>query len=224
MAAEKLAILGGTGPQGRGLALRFGRVGVPVVIGSRDATRAGEVAAGLGPGSRLPITGATNAEAAMSAEVVLVAVPWDGHEPLLRDLVGALAGRIVVDLVNPIQFDAQGPVGLSVEGGSAAEQAQAILPSSLVVSGFHHVSAKLLLDESGGVDTDILVCGDDAAAKTRVMAIAELLPGARAVDAGPLRLARFLEGLTSVILSVNRHYRTNAGVHLTNLDTSQARS
>jgi predicted dinucleotide-binding enzyme len=94
----------------------------------------------------------------------------------------------------------------------------------VVVSGFHHVSAKLLLDESGGVDTDILVCGDDAVAKGRVMAIAELLPGARAVDAGPLRLARFLEGLTSVILSVNRHYRTNTGVHLTNLDLSRARS
>jgi len=223
MGAETVAILGGTGPQGRGMALRFARAGVPVVIGSRDASRAQEIAAALGGGSDLPISGAGNAAASSSAEVVFVAVPWDAHESTLRSLVSELAGRIVVDLVNPLGFDERGPVGLPVAEGSSAEQAQAILPGSTVVSGFHHVSAKLLLDESGGVDTDILVCGDDRVAKRRVMALADLIPGARAVDAGALRLARFLEGLTSVILSVNRQYRTNAGIHLTNLDLARAR-
>jgi len=223
MSADTVAILGGTGPQGRGMALRFARSGVPVVIGSRDAARAREIAAAVGGASGLPVSGADNAAACIAAEVVFVAVPWDAHESTLRALVGELDGRIVVDLVNPLAFDEQGPVGLPVAEGSSAEQAQALLPRSTVVSGFHHVSAKLLLDESGGVDTDILVCGDDKAAKRRVMALAELIPGARAVDAGALRLARFLEGLTAVILSVNRQYRTNTGVHLTNLDLTRAR-
>jgi len=150
-------------------------------------------------------------------------VPWAAHEPTLRALRGELAGRVVVDIVNPIEFDGDGPVGLRVPEGSAAEQAQALLPEATVVSGFHHVSAKLLLDESGGVDTDIIVCGDDIGAKERVMVLAGAIPGARAVDGGPLRLAQFLEGMTSVLLSINRRYRTTAGVHLTRLDLSRKR-
>ena len=230
MGAETVAILGGTGPQGRGMALRFARAGVRVVIGSRDASRAREAAAALGGAGggddgegALPVTGADNAVASRAAEIVFVAVPWEAHAATLRSLVTELAGRIVVDLVNPLEFDQRGPVCVLVPEGSSAEQAQAILPESTVVSGFHHVSAKLLLDESGGIDTDILVCGDDREAKRRVMALADRIPGARAVDAGPLRLAQFLEGLTAVILSVNRQYRTNTGVHLTNLDVARAR-
>ncbi|HEY2428019.1 MAG TPA: NADPH-dependent F420 reductase [Acidimicrobiales bacterium] len=222
MASDTLAILGGTGPQGRGLAVRFARAGRPVVIGSRDAARAVDVAAELaarGPApDGLPITGAANADAAGQAGVVFVAVPWDAHQPTLQSLAPVLGGRIVVDLVNPLYFDGQGPMCPAVPEGSAAEQAQALVPDARVVSGFHHVSAKLLLDEAGGIDTDILVCGDDAEAKRLVMELAAVLPGARAVDAGALRLARFLEGLTSVILSVNRRYRTNTGVRVTNLD------
>jgi len=218
MALDGLAILGGTGPEGRGLALRVARAGTPVVIGSRDASRAVAIAAELAGQGGLAITGAANAEAATSASIVMVAVPWDAHETTLRSLEGELAGRIVVDIVNPLRFDAHGPVGLRVPEGSAAEQAQALLPRSTVVSGFHHVSAKLLLDEGGGVDTDILVCGDDDEAKRRVMDLADGLSGARAIDAGPLRLSGFLEGLTAVILSVNRRYHTNAGIQLTNVE------
>ena len=218
MAPQPVAILGGTGPQGRGLALRLSLAGVPVVIGSRDAARAEETAAGLrGIGEGAPLSGAANAEAASAAGVVFVAVPWDAHEPTLRSLVAELDGRIVVDLVNPLEFDRSGPVAVPVAEGSAAEQAQAILPGSKVVAGFHHVSAKLLIDLEGGVDTDILVCGGDADAKREVIALADLLPGCRGVDAGPLRLARHLEGFTAVILSVNRRYRANTGVRVTNL-------
>jgi hypothetical protein len=126
-------------------------------------------------------------------------------------------------MVNPLEFDGSGPTCIDVPEGSAAEQAQALLPRSTVVSGFHHVSAKLLTDESRGIDTDVLICGDDAEAKRRVMALADLIPGARAIDAGPLRLSRFLEGLTAVILSVNRQYRTNTGVRMTDLDPGRAR-
>ena len=237
MARAAVAILGGTGPQGRGLALRLARAGCPVVIGSRHAAKAQESAAelvagsvdasklggsGLVAGSDLAITGAGNSEAASAGEVVFVSVPWEAHEPTLRSLTAELRGRVVVDLVNPLQFDRLGPVGLPVEEGSAAEQASAILPDSRLVSGFHHVSARILLDETRGLDTDILVCGDDPAAKAQVLALAELIPGVRAVDAGPLRLSRHLEGMTAVLLSVNRAYRTVTGVHLTGLDTTRA--
>jgi NADPH-dependent F420 reductase len=220
---DPVAILGGTGPQGRGLAVRFARAGVPVVIGSRDPARAAETAASSGGEEGLALTGAGNAEAASSCETVFVSVPWEAHEPTLRSLVDELSGRIVVDLVNPLTFDGRGPRALPVPEGSAAEQAQAILPSARVVSGFHHVSARLLLDGDAPVETDILVCGDDRAAKDHVMALAELIPGTRALDAGPLRLAAQLEGLTAVILAVNQGYRANAGVRLTNVELSRRR-
>ncbi len=215
---DAVAILGGTGPQGRGLALRLARAGVHVTIGSRDATRARETAEALAAGTDLPVDGAPNAEAATRADVVLVAVPWDAHEPTLRSLAGELAGRVVIDIVNPLTFDKFGPVAVPVPEGSAAEQARALLPRSTVVAGFHHVSAKVLLDgDEEAIDTDILVCGDDQDAKRRALALADRVPGARGVDAGPLRLARYLEDMTVVMLSVNRRYRTNTGLRLTNL-------
>jgi len=218
MATESVAILGGTGPEGRGLALRWARAGVPVVIGSRDAARASTIATELGDGDALPLSGAANADAARAADIVLVAVPWDGHAATVRALAGDLAGKLVVDIVNPLEFDDRGPVTIPVAEGSAAEQAQSLLPGSTVVGAFHHVSAKHLLDESHPVDTDVLVCGDDRASKDRVMALAARIPGVRGVDAGPLRLARILEDWTSVLLSVNRGYRTNSGVRLTDVD------
>jgi NADPH-dependent F420 reductase len=220
MSAESVAILGGTGPQGRGLAVRFARAGCTVVIGSRAEGRAKEIADSIGHG----VTGAANGDAALSADVVFVAVPWDAHASTLESLASELAGKVVVDLVNPMTFDELGPIGLGVDEGSSAEQAQALLPDSTVVSGFHHVSAKLLLDDAEEVDTDIMVCGDDAVAKERVLALAAMIPGVRPVDAGPLRLARYLEGMTTVLLSVNRQYRTTTGVHLTRLDLSRKRS
>jgi 8-hydroxy-5-deazaflavin:NADPH oxidoreductase len=221
---ESVAILGGTGPEGRGLALRWARAGVPVIIGSRDATRAATIAAELAPGDDLPLSGAANADAASAADIVLVAVPWDGHAATLAALAPELAGRLVIDIVNPLEFDDRGPVTIPVPEGSAAEQAQALLPESTVVGSFHHVSAKHLLDESHPVDTDVLVCGDDRAAKDRAIALAERIPGVRGIDVGPLRLARILEDWTSVLLSVNRGYRTNAGIRLTGVDPDRRRA
>jgi NADPH-dependent F420 reductase len=223
MTADSVAILGGTGPEGRGLALRFARAGVPVVIGSRDAGRAGEIAADLAPGEGLPVSGAANADAARGADIVLVAVPWEAHAATLRSLTDELAGKLVVDIVNPLEFDDRGPVTIPVAEGSAAEQAYELLPRSTVVASFHHVSAKHLLDESHPVDTDVLVCGDDRAAKDRVMALAERIPGVRAVDAGPLRVAHILEDWTAVLLSVNRGYRTSTGIRLSDFDPAKRR-
>ncbi|GAC1534911.1 MAG: NADPH-dependent F420 reductase [Acidimicrobiales bacterium] len=226
MTVTTVAILGGTGPQGRGIGLRLARAGIHVTIGSRDGARAVEVAkemvATAGGGHPLAIDGAANA-AASSAEVVFIAVPWDAHQPTLVALRAELEGRLVVDVVNPLRFDEHGPIGIAVAEGSAAQQAQALLPGSTVVSGFHHVSAKTLLDESHSVDEDIMICGDDPGAKRTVMDLAELLPGARAIDAGPLRLSGLLEGMTAVLLAINKRYRTTTGIHLTDLDPSRVR-
>ena len=209
-----VAVLGGTGEQGRGLARRLALAGCPVVLGSRDAARAQAAAEGL-PGS---VRGADNATAAAEGDVVIVAVPWDGHRELLASLAGALDGKVVVDCVNPLGFDKQGAYALPVEEGSAAQQAAAVLPGSTVVGAFHHVSAVLLLDETvESVDTDVLVLGDDRAATDAVQALAERITGMRGIYAGRLRNAHQVEALTANLISINRRYKAHAGVRITDV-------
>jgi len=211
----RIGILGGTGEQGRGLARRFAKAGHPIVLGSRDAERALAVAAELAGGRRpLLITGASNADAA-SADVVIVAVPYDGHRELLVSLASDLAGKIVIDCVNPMLFEKGRPSMIEVPEGSAAQEAAAVLPESRVVSAFHDVSAKLLLGSKVSVPTDVLVCGDDADARTLVCALAGRIRGMRGVDVGPLRLSSVLESLTMVLIGVNKRYKTHAGVRIT---------
>ena len=209
-----VAVLGGTGEQGRGLARRLALAGHPVVLGSRSASRAAQAAEGLPPG----VTGADNAAAAASGEVVIVAVPWDGHRELLVELAPVLAGKIVIDCVNPLGFDKQGAFALAVDEGSAAEQAAAVLPESRVVAAFHHVSAVLLLDESvESVDTDVLVLGDDREATDLVQALIAGIPGMRGIFAGRLRNAHQVEALTANLISVNRRYKAHAGLRVTDV-------
>jgi 8-hydroxy-5-deazaflavin:NADPH oxidoreductase len=215
-----LAFLGGTGDQGRGLARRYALAGHPVVIGSRSAERAqtaaDELAAGLPQEAR--ISGAGNLEAAQAADVVVVAVPWEGHGALLADLAPALAGKIVIDCVNPLGFDGKGAFALPVEEGSAAEQAAALLPESRVVAAFHHVSAVLLLDPTvDDLDTDVLVLGDDREATDAVQDLVAEIPGMRGIYAGRLRNAHQVEALTANLISVNRRYKSHAGVRITDV-------
>jgi NADPH-dependent F420 reductase len=216
MTSENLiiAVLGGTGEQGRGLARRLALAGHPVVLGSRSAERAHEAAEGL-PGT---VTGAANAEAAAQGDVVIVAVPWDGHKELLQELAPILAGKVVIDCVNPLGFDKQGAFALEVEEGSAAQQAAAVLPESRVVAAFHHVSAVLLLDEAvDSVDTDILVLGDDREATDLVEELIAKIPGMRGIFAGRLRNAHQVEALTANLISVNRRYKAHAGLRVTDV-------
>lgn len=209
-----LAVLGGTGDQGRGLARRFALAGNRVVLGSRSAERARAAAEGLPQG----VTGDDNEAAARAADVVVVAVPWEGHRELLEGLAGALEGKVVVDCVNPLGFDGQGAYALPVEEGSAAQQAAAVLPGSRVVGAFHHVSAVLLLDETvDGLDTDILVLGDDREATDLVQALVGLIPGMRGVYGGRLRNAHQVEALTANLISVNRRYKAHAGLRVTDV-------
>ena len=216
-ATAVVAILGGTGDQGRGLGRRLAQAGNPVVIGSRDAARAAAIAAEF-PVDNGAVTGASNADAARSADIVIVAVPYDGHRDLLSGLAAELAGKLVVDCVNPIGVDKSGPYAVAVAEGSAAQEAAAVLPDSTVVAAFHHVSAVTLLDESvESVDTDVLVLGDDREATDLVQALAGLIPGMRGVYAGRLRNAHQVEALTANLISVNRRYKAHAGVRITDV-------
>jgi 8-hydroxy-5-deazaflavin:NADPH oxidoreductase len=207
-----VGILGGTGEQGRGLAYRWAAAGLDVLIGSRDAERAQQVARDIGLG----VGGASNVDVAAAATVVVVAVPWDGHAQLLQGLVTQLSGKVVVDCVNPLGFDKGGAFVLDVAEGSAAQQAATILVDSRVVAAFHHVSAVLLNDRSvDAIDCDIFVLGDDRGATDLVQALAGRLPGARGVYAGRLRNARQIEALTANLISVNRRHHAHAGIRLT---------
>jgi NADPH-dependent F420 reductase len=218
LAHKTIAVLGGTGPQGRGLARRFAAAGLPVVIGSRSADRAAEAASTLVEAVGGTVTGADNAGAAAAGDIVVVAVPWEGHGELLATLTEALAGKIVVDCVNPLGFDKQGAYALPVEEGSAAQQAQAILADSTVVGAFHNVSAVLLEDpEVSSVDTDVLVLGDVREATDLVQDLAGTIPGVRGVYGGRLRNAHQVEALTANLISVNRRYKAHAGIRVTDI-------
>lgn len=218
LAGRTVAVLGGTGPQGRGLARRFAAAGLPVVIGSRSAERAGDTARELAGATGGQVTGADNAGAAASGDIVVVAVPWDGHGELLKSLAGELAGKVVVDCVNPLGFDKQGAYALQVEEGSAAQQAAALLPDSTVIGAFHNVSAVKLEDPAvESVDTDVLVLGEVREATDLVQALAETIPGVRGVYGGRLRNAHQVEALTANLISVNRRYKAHAGLRITDI-------
>jgi NADPH-dependent F420 reductase len=217
LTATTVAVLGGTGPQGRGLARRFADAGLPVVIGSRSADRAQETAKELASATGGDVTGADNDSAAAAGDVVIVAVPWDGHGDLLESLAETLAGKIVVDCVNPLGFDKRGAFVLEVEEGSAAEQAAALLPDSTVVGAFHNVSAVALWGDEDYLDDDVLCVGDSDDGKAVAMELAKAVTGREGISAGKLRLARQLEPLTAVLISINRKYKVHSGIRITGL-------
>ena len=215
-----VGILGGTGDQGRGIAYRLAVAGQRVLIGSRVAERGARSAAELAglPGVAGEVTGADNASVCAEADVVIVAVPWDGHADTVAALRVPLAGKVVVDCVNPLGFDKQGPYPLPVPEGSAAQQAAALLPESRVCAAFHHVSATLLADPAvSEVDLDVLVLGDDREAVAIVQAIAGRIPGMRGVHAGRLRNAGQVEALTANLIAINKRYSAHAGIRVTDL-------
>ncbi|GGX52836.1 NADPH-dependent F420 reductase [Streptomyces minutiscleroticus] len=209
-----VGVIGGTGPQGKGLAYRFARAGQKVVLGSRAAERARAAAEELGHG----VEGADNAECARRSDVVIVAVPWEGHGETLAALREELAGKIVVDCVNPLGFDKKGAYALRPEEGSAAQQAAALLPDSRVTAAFHHLSAVLLQDPGiEEIDTDVMVLGEERADVETVQALASRIPGMRGVFAGRLRNAHQVESLVANLISVNRRYKAHAGLRLTDV-------
>jgi hypothetical protein len=212
-----VGVLGGTGDQGRGLAYRLARAGQRVIIGSRSAERAKSIAGDelLGP---VGVEGADNAECARRGDVVIVAVPWEGHAATLESLRGELAGKLVVDCVNPLGFDKRGAFALKPPEGSAAQQAAALLPDSRVTGAFHHLSAVLLQNpELAEIPTDVMVLGESRADCETVQALAARIPGMRGVFAGRLRNAHQVESLVANLISVNRRYQAHAGIRLTDI-------
>ncbi|MDO0915470.1 NADPH-dependent F420 reductase [Streptomyces sp. DT2A-34] len=209
-----VGVLGGTGPQGKGLAYRLAKAGQKVIIGSRAADRAESAAEELGHG----VEGADNAECARRSDIVIVAVPWEGHGKTLESLREELAGKLVVDCVNPLGFDKKGAYALKPEEGSAAEQAAALLPDSRVTAAFHHLSAVLLQDpEVDEIDTDVMVLGEARADVEIVQALAGRIPGMRGIFAGRLRNAHQVESLVANLISVNRRYKAHAGLRVTDV-------
>ena len=220
VSALTVGIIGGTGPQGRGLAYRFARAGQRVVLGSRSTERGAQAAEELNalPGIEQRAEGGDNAFACQ-ADVVVIAVPWEGHAATVAELAPLLIqGKIVVDCVNPLGFDKQGPYALRVEEGSAAEQAATLLPEARVCAAFHHVSAALLTDpDIDRIDLDVLVLGDDRDAALLVQALAGRVAGMRGVFAGRLRNAGQVEALTANLIAINKRYKVHAGVRVTDL-------
>jgi NADPH-dependent F420 reductase len=216
----RIGVLGGTGAQGRGMALRWAAAGLDVVLGSRDAAKAGGAALELteqlaGVAGSGTVSGGSNREAALT-DAVLVAVPFDAHRATLADVADDLVDRLVVDCVNPLGFDGRGPFVLPVREGSAAQQAQDVVPQARVVGAFHHVSAVLLGDLAvTDLDTDVLVVGEERDDVEAVIALANLLPGVRGLYGGRLRNAGQVEALTANLIALNRRHKTHAGIRIT---------
>lgn len=220
----RVGIVGGTGKEGRGLALRWARAGHEVRLGSRDAARAQAVARELAQspalGQGAAIHGGDNGWAVRDADVVVLSVPYAAHQDTLRALASELAGKLLIDITVPLAPPRVREVRLPA-GESAALQAQALLgPAVHVVAALHHVSSAHLTDVAHEIDCDVLVCGDDAGARARAMLLLGDL-GVRALDAGPLRNAIALESMTPVLLHLNQHYRTTGcGLRITGLPAS----
>lgn len=219
MSTYKIAVLGGTGPQGKGLAYRFAKAGHEVVIGSRSAERAEATGTEIAQRAGITVGGDGNGAAARFADVVVLAVPWDGHEQLVSDVHDDLAGKVVLSCVNPLGFDKRGPYGLDVADGSAAEQVQRIVPSARVAGAFHHLSAVSLWGNDSVLDhEDVLVVGDDQEAKVVAIELSRSITGRDGIDAGALRLARQLEPLTAVLISINKRHKVRSGIRISGLD------
>jgi len=217
-----IPIVGGSGALGAGLALRWAQAGASIAIGSRSEERAAEAAAKLReqvPGAS--VEGLHNAEAAQRAEIVFLTVPFRAQSENLNNLREALRpGQILVDCTVPLAAAVSGKAtrSLGVWQGSAAQQAQEMVPEGVaVVAAMHTIGAPTLADPEASFDEDVLVCGDRKADKARVARLIELIPGLRAVNAGPLEMARIVEQLTPLLISVNVRYKAHAGIKLTGL-------
>jgi NADPH-dependent F420 reductase len=222
---EPVVIVGATGALGFGLAVRLGRAGTPVVIGSRDAGRAAEAAQRAS--EAVPegeFSGLGNDEAVTRSEMVVLSVPFRSQSETLTNAKEHLReGQIVVDATVPLAAAVSGKATrtLGVWQGSAAQQAQEMVPPGVtVVSALHTVSAALLTDLDHDLDEDVLICGDRKADKERVAELLQRIDGLRAVDCGKLEMARIVEQLTPLLISINVRYKTRAGIKIVNLPST----
>ena len=214
-----IGFIGGTGPEGLGLAMRFALAGEAVRIGSRRQERAAEAAGKVRTaveqaGGAANVDGGVNWDVVKGSDLIVVVVPFDGHADTLRDLSDAIGDKLVIDAAVPLVFRDGVPGAELVAEGSATEQAQALLPNARVVGAFHNLSAVKLQDLAKAMEGDVLVTGDDGDAKRQVMQLTGTIANLRAVDAGPLSMSRFVEDITALILGINRRYKAHAAVKM----------
>ena len=218
-----IGFIGGTGPEGLGLAMRLAMAGERVLIGSRRPERAADAAqtvldAVSAAGGSPDVGGDVNRTVVEQSDIVVVVVPFDGHEATLNDLRDAIGGKLVIDAAVPLTMENRVPGIADVDQGSATEQAQALLPDARVVGAFHNLSARKLQKLSDPMEGDVLITGDDAEAKAEVVALVEQMPDLRPVDAGPLSMSKFVEDLTALIIGINMRYKTQAAVRMVGVD------
>ena len=218
-----IGFIGGTGPEGLGLAMRLALADDRVLIGSRRPERAEAAAQQVRDalavvGRTADAGGGVNRDVVREADVIIVVVPFDGHEATLIDLRDDIGSKIVVDAAVPLQFVNGQPGVVAVEQGSATEQAQALLPDARVVGAFHNLSARKLQALDDEMEGDVLITGDDAEAKRTVIGMVGRMPRLRPVDAGALVMSSFVEGITALILSINRRYKSNAAVQMVGIE------
>ncbi len=227
MSNQRIAIIGGTGDQGKGLALRWARAGFEIVIGSRDHERARAAAAEMrtilaasGAGD-ISLDGAANADAA-AASIIVLTVPFSAHISTLKDIREKIEpGSLLVDVTVPLEPAVGGKPTriLGVWAGSAAEQCRELAPEGVqVVSAFQNVAADALTDLAHDVDCDIIVCGDDKDAKQRVRPLVAAIPGCRYIDGGPLANSRTVEAITALLIGFNIRYKTHTGLRITGIN------
>jgi NADPH-dependent F420 reductase len=215
----RLGFVGGTGPEGRGLALRFAQAGHPVAIGSRSGPRANEAAEEIRSElASADASGGSNEEVVNQADLVFLTIPYGAVRDTLPGLTTALKGKIVVSTIAPIEFRDGRPVALRVEARSAAEEVQSALPESRVVSGFQTVDAYRLQNLDQSLDTDVIVCSDDVEARRAIVQLAGGIQGIRALSGGRLAASRYVEECTALLITLNRIYKSHSGIHFTGID------
>jgi 8-hydroxy-5-deazaflavin:NADPH oxidoreductase len=218
MAESRIAIVGGTGPEGLGLAMRFAKAGNMVFIGSRSEERAEEAVNKVK--EKLPeadIFGGLNAEGAEKADYVFLTVPSDAHHDTLVQLEEAIGEKVLIDVVVPMLWDRDGPKAVTLDEGSAAMQARALLPKAKVISGFHHLDGSELQKVDKPLQGDVVVVGDHKGSKKKVMDLVEQIEYVRALDGGGLVNSRYLEEWTVQLLHINRIYKAHSGVRITGI-------
>lgn len=220
----RIAIFGGTGDLGRGLAINFAAAGHEIIVGSRSQERAEQAAAGLR--EALPegaFTPLENVAAAEAGEIAIVSIPHEGIESTIPPMAGALAGKVVISVVNALRFGKSGAIAIrDIPNGSCAQQIQELAPEARVVVAYNNLPAAGLQHREH-LGADVLVCGKSREARQQVIELTSAIPGTRALDAGPLANALIIEGMTAVIINLNRRYKGEASLAVEGLEEAPAR-
>lgn len=212
-----IGVLGGTGPAGQGVALRLASGGHDVVLGSRDPARAAEVATQLAPRGTGVVTGGSNEEAA-GADVVVVATPWDSAVATVTALKDALAGKVVISMVNALTREGRELLPLYPPRGSMAAQIAHAVPNAVVIGAFHHLPASEMQKLDSGLEADVVIFGDDATGRETVAALVADMPGLTPIIAGSMSLASAVEAFTAVCISINIRHKAHSYVKLAGLN------